>query len=59
VDDQKKLVTLNKQRDLKRQQSNKSIKHDWSVMKVSLCCNDLLLIPFEVVITNFLVGLTL
>jgi hypothetical protein len=59
VDDQKKLVTLNKQRVLKREQSNKSIKHDWSVMKVSLCFNALLLIPFEVVITNFLVGLTL
>ena len=54
-----KLAALHKQHALKREQSNKSIKHDWSGMKVSLCFNALLLIPFEAVITNFLVGLTL
>jgi len=54
-----KLEVLNKQRALKREQFKKPIKQDWNGMKISLCFNALLLIPFEAVITNFLVGLTL
>ena len=54
-----KLEALNKQRALKREQFKKPIKHDRNRMKISLCFNALLLIPFEAVITNFLVGLTL
>ena len=54
-----KLTALNKQRALKREQFKKPIKQNWNGMKVSLCLIALLLIPFEAVITNFLVGLTL
>ena len=54
-----KLESLNKQRALKREKSKKPIKHDWNGVKISLCFNALLLIPFEAVVTNFLVGWTL
>ncbi|MDG1233318.1 MAG: hypothetical protein P8P91_13735 [Pseudomonadales bacterium] len=54
-----KLEALNKQRDLKRRKFKKPVKQGSKGVKISLCFNALLLIPFEAVITNFLVGLTL
>ena len=54
-----KLEALNKQRALKREKSKKPIKRDWNGVKILLCFNALLLIPFEAVVTNFLVGWTL
>ena len=54
-----KLEALNKQRALKRGKFKKPIKRGRNGVKISLCFNALLLIPFEAVITNFLVGLTL
>ena len=54
-----KLEALNKQRALKRKKYTKPTKQGWNGVKISLCFNALLLIPFEAVITNFLVGLTL
>ena len=54
-----KLEALNKQRALKRRKFKKPVKQGSKGVKISLCFNALLLIPFEAVITNFLVGLTL
>ena len=54
-----KLEALNKQRALKRGKFKKPVKQGSKGVKISLCFNALLLIPFEAVITNFLVGLTL